>query len=127
MKRIIAILILTLITLSFSGCKDNDTSLTNGKWVVAMGDFTITRQFNDDGTISEWINKKTRLDGVYEIVGSEISVTMTSMTNEETGESMDLPVEVSLRWSYSIMGKKLTLIDLGLGYNEEVVYTREKK
>ena len=125
MKRIIAVLILTIITLSFSGCKGNDASLTNGKWIVAMDGMSITRQFNDDGTTSEWINKTIRSDGIYKIVGSEISVTMTSMTNEETGVSMDLPVEINWQWSYSITGKKLTLIDLGLGDNEKVVYTKE--
>jgi len=46
---------------------------------------------------------------------------MTYFTNNETGESIDFLAKVSWRWSYSIKGYKLTLIDLELGDNEEVV------
>jgi len=125
MKRMIMILIFSIITLSLCGCIDNNTSLTEGKWTVTIEGITITRQFNGDGTTSEWVNETIRSDGIYTIVGNEILATMTSITNEEAGESMDFPVEVNWRWSYSIKRNKLTLTDLELGDNEEVVYTRD--
>jgi len=111
--------------LTLIGCTHTNTPLTDGKWTVTIEGIMITRQFNDDGTTSEWVNEAIRSDGTYTVVGNEILATMISFTNEETGESIDFPAEVNWRWSYSIKGDKLTLIDIELGDNEEVVYTKD--
>lgn len=123
MKKTIAVFVMVVMFL-LSGCNSNN-SLTGSKWTITTEGITITRQFNDDGTTIEWINNKIRSDGVYTISGNEISATMTSFTNEESGKKVDFLEAVNWRWSYSVDGNKLTLIDLNLDDNEEVIYTRE--
>lgn len=124
MKRTITVLMLVVVMFLLSGCGDND-SLTGSKWTMTTEGITITRQFNDDGTTSEWVNNKLRSDGTYTVAGNEISAIMTSLTNEESGKRMDSSEEISWRWSYSVDGNKLILIDLNLNDNEEVIYIRE--
>lgn len=127
MKIRITILILVISMIGLFGCSDDvdyaDT-LTGSKWSVTMAGATMVRQFNEDGTISEWVNDVIRTDGTYSIDGNVISATMTTFVNEETGESTYLPEETNWRWSYSIKGNKLTLTDLENADNADLVYTR---
>lgn len=123
MKKIISILLLTSLLFLLSGC-GKDKSLTEGKWTATYEGMTITRQFNDDGTTSEWSLNNVRVDGTYTVDGDKISATYTNIVNETSGKSF--PTEVEWEWSYSIKGDKLTLVDLINGDGEDVEFTLEK-
>jgi hypothetical protein len=121
MSRVIVFLVWAIMILSLSGCKENNASLTGGKWTAVIEGITVTRQFNDDGTTIEWVNKALRFDGFYTIDGNKISAAMTSSTIEE--RKIDIPLEINWQWAYSIRGNKLTLTELE--DNKKVIYTRE--
>jgi len=92
---------------------------------MTIGDFTISREFKEDGIIIERVSfsPDLRMNGVYTVNGDRISINMTDFVNEKNGKSFTL--DISYEFSYRFKNGNLVLIDLAFEEVTEVVYKRE--
>jgi len=122
-KKILVLTIAALILISLCACRKKDRLI--GKWTMTLGDFTISREFKEDGTVVERSNSypKFRVEGVYKVDGNKIYLTMTDFINNETNEVMRDKVE--WEFTYRFKDGDLLLLDIGHNNDEEAVYVRE--
>jgi hypothetical protein len=120
-----------LCLLILAGCGGSDGSLI-GEWTrteefLPGREFTISREFNADGTIIETSDMFGLMQhvGTYTINGDKLVIVMTHVINEK-GEKVDMSIEIDYEFQYYFKGNNLILVDLSFDVHEEMIHTRTK-
>jgi len=79
MKKLLAVVLLFALALSFAACSTKDPSIV-GTWIGKDGDNELTYEFRDDGTGTATAGKATA-DFTYAIEDGRLSVTVGGKTN----------------------------------------------
>lgn len=125
MKKIIVALVITsVMLLSFNGCGGGKGSLL-GRWTTTTDGITISREFKGDGTIIERVsfNSSLRIEGTYTTDDGKINISMTQIINEKSRKTV--PIDVDYIFSYTVKKNTLTLTDLNLEDGGKVIYKKE--
>jgi len=121
--KTIPVLLTVVIVLCLVGCGSEEESLL-GKWTTTIEGITISREFKSDGTIIERVNNGPfRSEGTYIADDKRITISMTTVFFEESGNT--LPIDADWDYSYSIKGNILMLLDLNFTEYGALIYTRD--